>query len=624
MKFRNFNRDAVSQVISTLLTIMIVIGAVASILVWGLPYIEDRKMRSQTQTAINNLENFYSSLSNIIVSGPGTSGESNIIVQNEQTNFQIDSEGDKQILLYSYNNSYDFYTTGLGDNDDSFKINMDTGDLDKVNVYWLDPTVTPETPSYLLEEPESIYKEGTDERIAAQSFKITNNWNLDRLEILISKIGTDIGDDLMVSIYSGDSSGPNIPAGLQGSFIVYEDNISSTQEWIECDFETNIALIADVDYFIVLNTTEGVNETWSNSFNYYQWYYYENSVLLYSYDNGERWYNKNNAWTKYSDYDFARKLYFVENTPPETPVVTFLNGDSVYSGISEDLSFSSNDLESDQIRYICDLGDGQFNETALSDSFMTHTWIEDGEYHLTIQARDEYGNINEIDLLSDIIVKHGIPTPEDTYASKGYSVSEGSLGLDGSIADNTVTFDGSLRIDLFDIDDGDGGYDPPDVTLDPGTLPFARIYVFDLGYIKLQTLYGAKVQDVIFENGAIISTGSIQNSFKKQPSIFEGDTSLSFGIIQIQCPTSLTAGGEGSFVLNLDMINSYNREPDYPSVENLKIQMYGEYSDNWLTFLKRNYKFSNAGVDNTVKYDTSDINLVLNTFIVEIELKGLR
>lgn len=624
MKFRNFNRDAVSQVISTLLTIMIVIGAVSSILLWGLPYIEDRKMMSQTQTAINNLENFYSSLSNIIVSGPGASGESNIIVQNEQTNFQIDSEGDKQILLYSYNNSYDFYTTDLNDNDGSFKINIDTGDLDKVNIYWLNPTVTPQTPSYLLEEPESVYKEGTDERIAAQSFKITNNWHLDRLEILISKIGTDIGDDLMVSIYSGDSSGPNIPGGLKGSFIVYEENISSTQKWIECDFETNIALIANVDYFVVLNTTDGVNESWSSSFNYYQWYYYENSALLYSYENGERWYNKNNVWTKYSDYDFARKLYFVENKPPDTPDVIFLDGDSVYSGISEDLSFSSNDLESDQLKYICYLGDSQFNETALGVSLMTHTWLEDDYYQMIIQARDEYGNVNEIELLKDITVKHGIPTPEDSYSSKEYSISDGSLGADGSINDNTVTFDGSLRIDLFDIDDGDGGYNPPGSTLDPGTLPFGRIYVFDLGYLRLQTVYSAKTQDVLFENGAIISTGSIQNSFKKQPSIFEGDTSLAFGIIQIQCPTSVTAGGEGSFVLNLDMVNSYNREPEYPKVDNLKIQMYGEYSDNWLTFLKRNYKFSNSGFDNTIKYDTSGINIVLNTYIVEIELKGLR
>ena len=125
---KNLTNDAVSSIVSVMFVLMIFFASTGAVLFWGPQYItsEENKRSSQsTSIQFSSLSEFYKSLGL-----NGTSYNSNIVLNGGTMN--VDSKGEKLIVLYSLNQEYD-YNVILDDNDPRiFSINMLNGNLSYV------------------------------------------------------------------------------------------------------------------------------------------------------------------------------------------------------------------------------------------------------------------------------------------------------------------------------------------------------------------------------------------------------------------------------------------------------------------------------------------------------------
>ncbi len=82
MKDMKIGNHALSEVISTLLTLIIVLSVVAAVLFWGLPYIEEKEIKGELQTILGGFDVMYDTMRGLIIVGEGAKGFSNIISTN--------------------------------------------------------------------------------------------------------------------------------------------------------------------------------------------------------------------------------------------------------------------------------------------------------------------------------------------------------------------------------------------------------------------------------------------------------------------------------------------------------------------------------------------------------------
>jgi hypothetical protein len=102
MKEMRINNHAVSEVVSTLLTLVVVLGVVTAVLLFGLVYMGEREILSESQTVFGGFDVMYDTMSGLIIDGYGAKGFSNIVSTNEKASLYIDSQGKKLILMYTF------------------------------------------------------------------------------------------------------------------------------------------------------------------------------------------------------------------------------------------------------------------------------------------------------------------------------------------------------------------------------------------------------------------------------------------------------------------------------------------------------------------------------------------
>jgi hypothetical protein len=133
-----------------------------------------------------------------------------------------------------------------------------------------------------------------------------------------------------------------------------------------------------------------------------------------------------------------------------------------------------------------------------------------------------------------------------------------------------------------------------------------------------------------FENGAILTTGPIQNGFKSSPSFFENNNAIAFRMIEIGGSSAVS--GQGTYILGLEMKNSFSREHSFPHVNNLKIQVNSSdelNKDYWLSYLTNAYNFTKTSGSNpwepyTVYYGFNGKTLVLDGSYIYARVEGMR
>ena len=96
------------------------------------------------------------------------------------------------------------------------------------------------------------------------------------------------------------------------------------------------------------------------------------------------------------DGEISYQLYsynFISNSPPDTPFIDGPTSGNI--GTSYGYTFTSTDIDEDDISYYIDWGDGDTEWTGFSASgtpvIVSHTWAEKDTYTITAKAKDEYG-----------------------------------------------------------------------------------------------------------------------------------------------------------------------------------------------------------------------------------------
>ena len=119
MNRKNF---AVSPVIGTILMITIILTAVAFVMSWAIPQLEENKSNASQQ----NIENQFAAIGNSIgemIQG-GTGSNRIVDIGLNEGNYEISSVGDRFVMMYCTEEGANFTVSGLDDDDGEFTIEM--------------------------------------------------------------------------------------------------------------------------------------------------------------------------------------------------------------------------------------------------------------------------------------------------------------------------------------------------------------------------------------------------------------------------------------------------------------------------------------------------------------------
>ena len=131
------NRDAVSEVVSAIMVLLIVTSTISGILLWGIPYIEDIKTNALQEDVISKFNAALTSIEEMAHDKSDIGGKYEMSAS--EGNVHIDPVGDRLIVMYSLDPDYNFTVDGLGNDDPSFTVNLTGGNgVTNAEVYWFD------------------------------------------------------------------------------------------------------------------------------------------------------------------------------------------------------------------------------------------------------------------------------------------------------------------------------------------------------------------------------------------------------------------------------------------------------------------------------------------------------
>ena len=150
---RQIVRDvkAISPVIGTILVVFIILSATSTVLIWGIPYIDGLKAKSEQENVAAQFTILDGALNDMINSGLGSQRENRITI--EEGTFSVEKNEERAIISYSLKPGYDFNLTDLDNTDPlydpyHFDLHMEEGSADLVKISWL----TTQTPYSGFEE----------------------------------------------------------------------------------------------------------------------------------------------------------------------------------------------------------------------------------------------------------------------------------------------------------------------------------------------------------------------------------------------------------------------------------------------------------------------------------------
>ncbi len=132
---------AVTSVISYILIFMLISTSMATIFLYAVPEIERRKSQSEVESSAREFISFYNDILNSKSLVGETSFTKNLDVNEGYVS--IDSQSNRFITMYSFDEDYDFNVSDLGvddGNDKDITINMSKGELDSVKFFWCNNT----------------------------------------------------------------------------------------------------------------------------------------------------------------------------------------------------------------------------------------------------------------------------------------------------------------------------------------------------------------------------------------------------------------------------------------------------------------------------------------------------
>jgi len=617
MQKRSLNTHAVSEVVSTILVISIVVSAISLILMWGVPYIQEKERESQIQRVHSNYDDIDGSVDDLILQGLGTKKSAVVSSFNDVSSLHVNEDSDRLVVYYAFNESYDFNVSGLEEYSDNFTIDM--VNPIKADYATIFPLSMKET-SWFFDTSEYNYRRVYGDSVCVQKFnppdKDQEDWNLSKIALRVSKYGNPTGD-LYFSICNNVSNEPDINNPIIEEFISSE-SISSSSQLIEHTLSSEIRLDYRDEYFIVFNTTGGGE---------YSRYYKLDLDKYYSVN--ETAYNGTKSGgsitlDRISYQCFICYFTYKENAPPSKAEMTS-GSFYFYSGIPFGLTLKSSDSDDDQFLYWILWGDDSvtsdqtYNTSSDPAEVFSHTYLYSGTYTIKVITKDIYGNV--VENISTVFVGRWNDAPDDML-SKNLSY------IDNNVIKHSEPFKGSFRIDLFNstkkVFDGQS-------SATVRYTPFGRIWIFDLDCLSYSATYYSGIHKVMYENGAILIENPGQVIFKKHPTFFEEPNVVALRVINTEISVSSNQGGsgKGTYRLGLRNLGSISREPGFETVYNFKMQIFGDNSEHWVDYYLDNYDFSkkldelDPLYDDTIFYNRHGKTIIFDTSLIEVTMGGI-
>lgn len=196
---RSINKNhAISQVVSVLLVVGLVVSSMAAIIFWAMPMIEEKKMESEMQTIIYSFEMLDNSVENMLIEGYSAKRLVGFMCPNDKGFLDIQSGTDKLIIVYSFSSAFpDFDVSGLDDEDDNFLITYNgAGNFQEADIYFLDPGGDHDPPvldgDYIV--PTDIISSELNKPVSLGSVTTTSNLEGSILIDLFDNAGDTIPD----------------------------------------------------------------------------------------------------------------------------------------------------------------------------------------------------------------------------------------------------------------------------------------------------------------------------------------------------------------------------------------------------------------------------------------------
>ena len=611
---RIFNNKAVSPVISTLLVIGIVTATIATIVVWGVPFIDESKHDAQFENSKNDLLFLEESINQLIQTGSGARKIAYISNFDEDSTVHVKNTSTKMIMWYSYNTSImNFSVYGLDDGDNEFVVhkNSGSGSLDNISVYWLNDTCFLEGTKVLMADGGSKNIEDIRPGESVKSYDFENEKVVDSM-VSFHHVHRPCEMGNYYLVINGDLCvTPNHKFYTNGGW-VSAVNLKINDKLV-CYKNQEICKIYSIEK--VFEPEVSYDLTVKNTHNFY--------VL-----------NK-------------RNFVLVHNQPPYFP-----NGnskwsivkptDSLFTGYPYNFTFDGavNPDGSDEpiyYRYYWNgQTDGEWYSKNWTYNIFTRTISPSEEYKIKVETSNSSTGAGETknESIEVSSVNYGENFPRDTIKLRSTLFSYHDpdyIHIDGPDANNNYTITtqkdikGLIQINLYD--STLGNY----YTLN-GTLPFGKIWIFDLGLISHNMRYSDKAYTNIYENGAVYYYKDESNNpvLTDDLNLYENSDENVVGLRVVQIRTedgyNLSGVGKGTFKINLQTKNNYVRDmtPNKPSakrtnISNFYLRFYGENGVYWIDLLSTYFDFEMVD-SNTVRYKHENVELILASVIMKADL----
>ncbi|HID24991.1 MAG TPA: hypothetical protein EYP23_00785 [Thermoplasmata archaeon] len=134
VKLRN---SAVSPVIGTVLTLVILVSAIGVVLSWGIPYIERLKVESEQKSVYSQFDLWDESLRDLVIEGVNATRINNFALN--QGNLLLDTFGRRFVIYYFMKPGYDCILYDFNEYNFTIKANVSLPDtIDEVIINWLE------------------------------------------------------------------------------------------------------------------------------------------------------------------------------------------------------------------------------------------------------------------------------------------------------------------------------------------------------------------------------------------------------------------------------------------------------------------------------------------------------
>ena len=632
------NKSAVSTAFGYIVAVMIVFASVGMIIVWGVPYVEERKRNFELKNSFSECNKLASAIDSVVLNGIGTTG--NIIFNNpnEQGSFLVKDETDRMIIYYSYNYSIlNFSVSGLYDEDERhFTVTTERQTLDNITVYWLNDTcfvsgtrVLMADGSYKCIEDVRVgdWVRSYDERLGCVvSCRVSNvfHHSAESMGGFYLVLNDGLGVTPNHRFFSG---GDWVPVGSLGlgdclftSGLDCGYSIFSKSFVFDCVPVFDLSVEGCHNFFV--NVESGVDVLVHNVAPPDQPIAPgPENITLHTPTPGEN----------YTGYPYNITIDNIHTNTTINPT----SGDTNFTQLRFNWSFYANRIylsdwinfsgPPDSYPYALNTHVDSNGRNLTNISMPWPTWfVDSGHYELTVQVKviNSSGyNLSNWSGAFSCDVDPGVYIPRDavhvftTIFDKPPDVIVNSTGAETEICTFEINIPhekpeltGAVRIDLYNSTfSPETGSGPGNFTRN-GTFPVGRIWIFDMGVINYNLPYYDGTYKIVMENGGtVVLSPDGESRFLDNLGFYETSDSISMRVISIKRfeNESYLARGAGECIFRFKNAHSYGREFGDKIVYNFSIKMFGSNADVWLEYMERRFKFVRID-ENTLKYDCVD------------------